>query len=280
MEMIECPFCTGEVPQRAQKCKHCGEWLNETSRQAAALRGVSSGDLVRRYVPKIEALLKEKFHAEGAGVVQQMISVSHLLPEDVQSHIRWIGHIRNQVAHSEDFEIEDRELFASRCQKTLDALEQLSSRSSPYYTKTQQPWQRWYETGGYYNASKQRAIFSYLACPQCHEESPRNSRYCIKCGRDLHAAAEQPAQPEAAAEGMAPFPRLQSHLSKRGSSRGFLRMFCERLYFEFGGTPKGEQQRQEQQVIFSYLVCPQCHKESPRNSWHCINCGGRLSPTA
>ena len=22
-----CPFCTGEVPAAAQKCRHCGEWL-------------------------------------------------------------------------------------------------------------------------------------------------------------------------------------------------------------------------------------------------------------
>jgi len=27
MTMVECEFCSGEVPTHARKCKHCGEWL-------------------------------------------------------------------------------------------------------------------------------------------------------------------------------------------------------------------------------------------------------------
>jgi hypothetical protein len=130
MDIMECPFCTGEIPERAQKCKHCGEWIQEppTSRQAinVTARSISSADLVRQFVPRMETLLKNKFGAQGTGLVQQMISVSHLIPDNLQSLIRWIGGIRNEVSHSETFEIEDRELFASRCQKVISALETLS----------------------------------------------------------------------------------------------------------------------------------------------------------
>lgn len=28
MEIIKkCPYCGGEIPEEAQKCKHCGEWI-------------------------------------------------------------------------------------------------------------------------------------------------------------------------------------------------------------------------------------------------------------
>lgn len=35
MQTIECRFCTGEVQAHAKKCKHCGEWLNQSERPEA-----------------------------------------------------------------------------------------------------------------------------------------------------------------------------------------------------------------------------------------------------
>lgn len=36
--MKKCLYCTGEVPDEALKCKHCGEWLQEPGRAIAPAR--------------------------------------------------------------------------------------------------------------------------------------------------------------------------------------------------------------------------------------------------
>lgn len=30
--MEKCPYCSGDIPAGAKKCKHCGEWLKENKR--------------------------------------------------------------------------------------------------------------------------------------------------------------------------------------------------------------------------------------------------------
>ena len=30
---MECPFCTGKVPDHAKKCMHCGEWISQPATQ-------------------------------------------------------------------------------------------------------------------------------------------------------------------------------------------------------------------------------------------------------
>lgn len=97
---------------------------------------------------------------------------------------------------------------------------------------------------------KQQRLFAYQVCPQCKTESPRNSRYCLNCGRRRsptvrHATAEQQRQERA---------ETKSH--------------------------HGTSQTTKQQGLFAYQVCPQCKTESPRNSRYCLNCGRRCSPTA
>jgi uncharacterized membrane protein YvbJ len=45
--MKQCPYCKGEVPDDAMKCKHCGEWV---SRPPGLLADPSLGRAANRWV--------------------------------------------------------------------------------------------------------------------------------------------------------------------------------------------------------------------------------------
>lgn len=134
MEIIECPFCIGEIPSHAKKCKHCGEWLTndrgafsgESVNPAGFnLASMSSADLVKYFVPRIEKLLKDKFNAEGAGLIEQMNSINYLLPVNLQDKIRQIGWMRNKVFHEHGFEIANKSLYAAACEGILSELDKV-----------------------------------------------------------------------------------------------------------------------------------------------------------
>ncbi len=36
--MAECPYCFGDIDDRAKKCKHCGEWVSQGQGTARAAR--------------------------------------------------------------------------------------------------------------------------------------------------------------------------------------------------------------------------------------------------
>ena len=47
MEKTErCPYCGEEILAIAKKCKHCGEWLDETHPLKETKNGPASGDSI------------------------------------------------------------------------------------------------------------------------------------------------------------------------------------------------------------------------------------------
>ena len=87
---------------------------------------MSNIDIVFGFTKKIEAYLEKEFKAEGRGLHTKVSSVDYRLPVALIKKIRWIATIRNNMAHTEGFELNDIEDFKVTCEAVLAELETLS----------------------------------------------------------------------------------------------------------------------------------------------------------
>ena len=86
---------------------------------------MSNLDIVFGYTKKIEHFLKNEFKAEGRGLHTIVTSVEYRLPIALVKKIRWIATIRNNMAHTEGFELDNPEDFKASCESVLTELEAL-----------------------------------------------------------------------------------------------------------------------------------------------------------
>ncbi len=87
---------------------------------------MSNIDIVFGFTKKIETYLEKEFKAEGRGLHTKVSSVDYRLPVALIKKIRWIATIRNNMAHTEGFELKDIEDFKATCEAVLAELETLS----------------------------------------------------------------------------------------------------------------------------------------------------------
>jgi hypothetical protein len=97
---------------------------------------MSDRDLVIERCAELEGILKQKFRAEGRGLVQQAISIEHLLPPELMQNLRWIGRIRNECAHEVHFQLRDRDRYIRTCDQVKAALMALDASHSPWQAVT------------------------------------------------------------------------------------------------------------------------------------------------
>jgi hypothetical protein len=54
MESTKCPLCFGEIHEQAQKCRHCGEWINrQRSHESAQDDRETCGSCGKKMIPRI-----------------------------------------------------------------------------------------------------------------------------------------------------------------------------------------------------------------------------------
>lgn len=87
---------------------------------------MSQLEIVFGYTKKIEALLKKEFSAEGRGLHTKLDSVESRLPVALVKKLRWIATVRNNLAHTEGFAIENITDFMKSCDLAIAELEAIA----------------------------------------------------------------------------------------------------------------------------------------------------------
>jgi hypothetical protein len=88
---------------------------------------MSKLEIVFGYTKKIEKFLESEFKAEGRGLHTKVNSIEYRLPLALIKKIRWIATMRNNMAHTEGFELDNLEDFKATCESVLAELEVLSN---------------------------------------------------------------------------------------------------------------------------------------------------------
>jgi hypothetical protein len=88
---------------------------------------MSKLEIVFAYTKKIEKYLENEFKAEGRGLHTKVNSIEYRLPLALIKKIRWIATMRNNMAHTEGFELENLEDFKATCESVLTELEVLNN---------------------------------------------------------------------------------------------------------------------------------------------------------
>lgn len=83
---------------------------------------MSQIELVFGYSRKIEGILQNAFNAQGRGLHSKLTHVEDRLPMPLVKKIRWIATIRNNLAHSDGFQIDDIADFTNACESVLSEL--------------------------------------------------------------------------------------------------------------------------------------------------------------
>jgi len=91
---------------------------------------MSNLDIVFGYTTKIETFLETEFNAEGRGLHTKLNSIEYLLPIALIKKIRWIATMRNNMAHTEGFELDNLEGFKATCESVLAELKALNNEGS------------------------------------------------------------------------------------------------------------------------------------------------------
>jgi DnaJ C terminal domain len=90
---------------------------------------MSDRDLVISRSAELENILKSKFGAEGKGLGQQVISIQHLLSNELYKKVWFVVGIRNKAAHEVNFQLYNREKFVRECDDVLSQLTDLDASS-------------------------------------------------------------------------------------------------------------------------------------------------------
>lgn len=78
------------------------------------------------FTRKIEGLLEQYFSASGRGLHSKVDSVESRLPAPLVKRIRWIATIRNNLAHTDGFQIDNVADFSKTCESVVAELEALA----------------------------------------------------------------------------------------------------------------------------------------------------------
>lgn len=74
---------------------------------------------------KIENVLEQRFGAAGRGMHEKVLSVEHLLPQELVRRVRRIAYLRNKALHEDGFEIHDEASLLRRCNAIIDELQKM-----------------------------------------------------------------------------------------------------------------------------------------------------------
>lgn len=85
-------------------------------------------DLVFDYSRKIESILENNFGAQGRGLHDKLSSVEAQFPPALARKIRWIATIRNNMAHADDYRLEDAEDFKRTGDAVVSELKALAAK--------------------------------------------------------------------------------------------------------------------------------------------------------
>ncbi len=62
---MKCPFCVEEVQPDAQKCKHCGEWLDKQAAHAGRAKEFGRGQFVHLRLSDALGAAGYRLHSDG-----------------------------------------------------------------------------------------------------------------------------------------------------------------------------------------------------------------------
>ena len=106
----------------------------QTCGPGASVRRMGDIDAAVRGAQQLEAVLEQRFGAEGRGLHEKLSSVEHQIPLPVVKQIRWIASLRNRVVH-EGAAIEDLAGF----ERAVSASRQRLESITPKYGDLREP---------------------------------------------------------------------------------------------------------------------------------------------
>lgn len=77
---------------------------------------------------KLEALLKEQYHAEGQGLHQLITSCERRLPHELIPTLRYIATVRNKLLHEDGYVLDDSRQFFKQSDWCIKALTPRAAR--------------------------------------------------------------------------------------------------------------------------------------------------------
>lgn len=90
---------------------------------------MSQIELVISYSKKIEGILENNFGAQGRGLHTKLTSIEQNLPNPLIKKIRWIATVRNNVAHTDGYQLDDIADFKNACEAVLSELKTISEKN-------------------------------------------------------------------------------------------------------------------------------------------------------
>ncbi len=87
-------------------------------------------ELVITTTKELESILAKHFQADGIGLIQRVNDVEDKLPRDIVGKVRYLGGIRNKLAHDVDFVLAEPDRFQQVYNEVKDGLLQIVGDNS------------------------------------------------------------------------------------------------------------------------------------------------------